>query len=156
VYNDSRDGGFFLGVQEHTPHQKNTKLPLLKFCLGMPKKQLSTSRLFDTTNIILITSLNDSLIDWDLMVHSAQMGYAVTSKSMLQLQIEINKKVANETVWEITSLSCSATCLHNSDGLPMLVLSRTVVKLGGDDKHDSSVSNRNKHFSSPQSCFALL
>jgi len=36
------------------------------------------------------------------MALSAQIGYIVPLKSMLQLKIEINEKVGNVTCWEYT------------------------------------------------------
>jgi len=40
------------------------------------------------------------LIDWGLTALSAQTGYIVPLKSMLQLKSEINEKVDRVTCWE--------------------------------------------------------
>jgi len=40
------------------------------------------------------------MTDWDLTAFSAQIGYIVPLKSMLQLKSEINGKVDNVMCWE--------------------------------------------------------
>jgi len=42
----------------------------------------------------------DRSIDWGLTALSAQIGYTVPLKSMLQLKSEINAKVDYVTCWE--------------------------------------------------------
>ena len=44
----------------------------------------------------------DWLIDWGLTALSAQIGYIMPLKSMLQLKSEINEKVGDVMCWEYT------------------------------------------------------